>query len=322
MRRSVVLIALLSACSRNNEGVARQKPDGPPVGHWQQLPRGPTGGTASGHTFTDHDYFAWGVDSGDVAYPAGTPFMFDASTFAWRTGSMNMALFAGWYSSATWTGTEVIIWGGEDNNNLATTADAGAYNVNMDSWRAISRVGAPSPREYTKPVWTGTEMIIWGGGDTRTNGTNPPVLGDGYGYNPTTDLWRTISNVGAPSARLNAFYAWAGNAMLVWGGTADTNTIRARQSQPEVSSLGCSIQSQHGHLESHVHGQRTNPTRCNRVRLDRKRIPRMGFYVRRRRRVRPVNGFMAQHRRTRPLCKTGFHVPLGPARTSWCVATK
>ncbi len=221
LRRSVVLIALLSACSRNNEGAARQKPDGPPIGHWERLPQGPESFDMSGHTFLTNQYFAWGGNGAPL-----TPFLFDVTNNTWKAGSYQGCPINRGYPAAVWTGLEVLVWGGEDNDSLATKEPAGAYNVGSDSWRIVSSAGAPSPRVFTTPVWSGKEMIIWGGGDTRTNWNAPPVLGDGFAYNPSTDSWRTISNLGAPSARAKALFAWTGEEMLVWGGLNNTSTIR------------------------------------------------------------------------------------------------
>jgi hypothetical protein len=58
-------------------------------------------------------------------------------------------------------------------------------------------------------VWTGSEMIVWGGGPTSLN--------SGGRYNPVTDAWAPTSNVGAPSARDRHTTVWTGSEMIVWG---------------------------------------------------------------------------------------------------------
>ena len=54
------------------------------------------------------------------------------------------------------------------------------------------------------PVWSGTEMIVWGGlmGPSTT-------MDDGGRYNPTTDVWTPADQTGADSSRC-AYFAWAG----------------------------------------------------------------------------------------------------------------
>ena len=67
-------------------------------------------------------------------------------------------------------------------------------------------------------VWTGTEMIVWGG--TPDGNT---ALNTGGRYNPTTDSWTATNPAGAPTARFNARARWisATNQWIVWGGTTD-----------------------------------------------------------------------------------------------------
>jgi hypothetical protein len=221
LNRGVAAVLILSACSSSNEKAARQKPDGPPVGQWERLPTGPSSVEMSGQSFLGHEYFSWGGNGSPW-----TPFLFDVTNNVWSVGSDSGKLPYRLYPDAIWTGEEVLVWGGEDYNHVAIAAPGGAYNVSADTWRIISSVGAPSPREYTNPVWSGNEMIIWGGGDTRTDPTNPPPLGDGFAYNPVTNSWRAISSQGAPSPRIESRVAWTGQELLVWGGTQDTQTVR------------------------------------------------------------------------------------------------
>ena len=72
--------------------------------------------------------------------------------------------------------------------------------------------GAPDPREDYTAVWTGSEMIVWGGWD----GFN--ALDSGGRYNPSTDSWVATSFSGAPAPRANHTAVWTGTEMIVWGG--------------------------------------------------------------------------------------------------------
>lgn len=78
--------------------------------------------------------------------------------------------------------------------------------------RATSKRNAPGPREGHTAVWTGTEMIVWGG----FRQTGP--LSDGGAYDPANDRWRTIANTGAPSPRFAHTAIWSGSEMIVFGG--------------------------------------------------------------------------------------------------------
>ncbi len=80
-----------------------------------------------------------------------------------------------------------------------------------DSWTPTSTTNAPAARYSHVAVWTGGEMIVWGGW-----ATNP--LGTGGRYNPVTDSWTATSTTNAPSARYDHTGVWTGSEMIVWGG--------------------------------------------------------------------------------------------------------
>src|SRR6266851_5702925 len=79
-------------------------------------------------------------------------------------------------------------------------------------WTATNTVGAPSGREAHTAVWTGSEMIVWGGFD-RFGPFNT-----GGRYNPTTDSWIVTSTTDTPTARSHHAAVWSGSEMIVWGG--------------------------------------------------------------------------------------------------------
>src|SRR4029078_2514587 len=84
--------------------------------------------------------------------------------------------------NAIWTGSEMIIWGGRNDNSTPLNT-GGRYTPSTNSWRATSLTNAPTARFLDTAVWTGSEMLVWGGfaisGDVSTGGR----------YNPSTDSW-------------------------------------------------------------------------------------------------------------------------------------
>src|SRR5206468_4697199 len=66
----------------------------------------------------------------------------------------------------------------------------------LDSWTPTSTTNAPTGRYDHTAVWTGTEMIVWGGNHTSVIGMNT-----GGRYNPSTDSLTATSTNNAPSAR-------------------------------------------------------------------------------------------------------------------------
>ena len=61
----------------------------------------------------------------------------------------------------------------------------------MDSWTATGTTNAPSPRSEHTAVWTGSKMIVWGGGGGA-------VYNTGGRYNPTTNSWTNTGTTGRP----------------------------------------------------------------------------------------------------------------------------
>ena len=55
----------------------------------------------------------------------------------------------------------MIIWGGLDPHAFLDTG--GRYDPSTDSWRATTTTNTPRARFSHTAVWSGSEMIIWGG---------------------------------------------------------------------------------------------------------------------------------------------------------------
>jgi N-acetylneuraminic acid mutarotase len=96
--------------------------------------------------------------------------------------------------------------------SLPVISDASTTGTN-DTWTATSTINAPSARAGHTAVWTGNEMIVWGGVDF--DGIH---LNTGGRYNPTTDSWTATSTTNAPSARTGHTAVWTGSEMIVWSG--------------------------------------------------------------------------------------------------------
>src|SRR5215211_1397963 len=62
-------------------------------------------------------------------------------------------------------------------------------------------------------VWTGIEMIVWGGWDV-----NNTFFNTGGRYNPSTDSWVATNTNNAPLGRFVHTAVWTGIEMIVWGG--------------------------------------------------------------------------------------------------------
>jgi N-acetylneuraminic acid mutarotase len=114
--------------------------------------------------------------------------------------------------TAVWTGNEMIVWGGSSAGGAPALDTGGRYNPSTDSWVPTSMTNVPFARELHTAVWTGSEMIVWGGLYF------PTYLNTGGRYNPSIDVWTATSMTNAPSPREFHTSVWTGNEMIVWGG--------------------------------------------------------------------------------------------------------
>ena len=88
-----------------------------------------------------------------------------------------------------------------------------------DTWTATSTINAPAARASHTAVWTGSEMIVWGGYFVSLFNTVPVLLNTGGRYNPSTNSWAATSTTNAPTARRGHTAVWTGSEMIVWGGS-------------------------------------------------------------------------------------------------------
>jgi len=96
--------------------------------------------------------------------------------------------------------------------NYAPPAISDQPNECNDSWTATSMTNAPTGRLGHTAVWTGTEMIVWGGYDSFS------YFNTGGNYNPSIDSWTPTTTNNAPTARDTQTAVWTGSEMVIWGG--------------------------------------------------------------------------------------------------------
>lgn len=108
---------------------------------------------------------------------------------------------------------KVFVWGGIGAASQLLT-DGALYEPSTNSWSLISTQGAPSGRALATAVWTGTSVVVWGGGNVQGNAD----FNDGGRYDPLTNSWTPLPSTGAPAARRAAFGVWTGSRVLFVGG--------------------------------------------------------------------------------------------------------
>jgi N-acetylneuraminic acid mutarotase len=101
--------------------------------------------------------------------------------------------------------------------DMARNLHTGTYRLPQiectdDTWTATSTDNPPEGRFFHTAVWTGSEMIVWGG----VNGND--WLNTGGKYDPSTDSWTATSTTNAPDGRQTHTAVWTGSEMIIWGG--------------------------------------------------------------------------------------------------------
>jgi hypothetical protein len=90
-----------------------------------------------------------------------------------------------------------------------------------DVWTATSTgTNVPTARYIHTAVWTGSEMIIWGGLDGAVG------LNSGGRYSPATNTWlATSTGTNVPSVRYWHTSVWTGSEMIIWGGYDGVSSV-------------------------------------------------------------------------------------------------
>jgi N-acetylneuraminic acid mutarotase len=176
--------------------------------------------------WTGTEMLIWGGlklgDSGTPDVAVNTGWRYHPATDTWLPMSTNGAPSARHFAAAVWTGTEMLVWGGRHQSEVAALGDGARYNPSTDTWSPMNSNNAPSARARAGAIWTGSEMIIWGGGNWVWNDVLSTYFFEttttGARYNPANNTWSATTTNGAPSKRYSPHAFWTGSRLLVWGG--------------------------------------------------------------------------------------------------------
>lgn len=109
---------------------------------------------------------------------------------------------------------------------LVVISRSGGGNGAKGKWKLMAE-SPLSGRFFPASVWTGRELLVWGGGSCSGDFCNSAIarsLADGAAYDPETNAWRSIA--AAPlTPRLRPMAVWTGRQMLVWGGNNGTDGL-------------------------------------------------------------------------------------------------
>ena len=171
-------------------------------------------------------------------------------------------------ASVEWPKISFDAWWAEARQQLPMTLSTAGYSYTLplvapnancrdDSWKPTLQL--LDPRYWHTAVWTGSEMIVFGG--MSSVGT---VYGDGSRYDPATDTWTPAAPGGAPSRAIRPCGGLDRQGDDRRGAARRDNTRRP-------------LQPRHRHLDAHLHRtMRRAPRWDASVVVDRHRDDRLG----------------------------------------------
>ncbi len=106
-------------------------------------------------------FFAGG--GGEISSMAAA--RYDPAADRWREAARSFGPAGIIGQTAAWTGERVIVWGGTAlvGGESREVASGALYDPEADAWTPMAQEGAPSPRARAAALWTGSELVVWGG---------------------------------------------------------------------------------------------------------------------------------------------------------------
>jgi len=182
---------------------------------------------------SDREVLVWGGD-GPFEGPPGAAY--NPRRGAWSTIPRSPVPVP-FRHTAVWSGEEMLIWGGLTGGdcNGPVNARPVAYDPEEQSWRRLRKASMGGRVDHVA-VWTGEQMLVWGGTSKRDGLCEPTDRrSDGAAFDPARNEWTRIPEAPIPWLE-DSNAAWTGDELLVWNGRAvalyDPDARRWRVASP------------------------------------------------------------------------------------------
>ena len=205
------------------EALAMVRSFTPGTGSWSDPPAGPLGGRQGVIGVWDgRQLIAVG---GSREEPNGFQTFGDAASYDPATGTWShlAPLPAPRQDSpAVWDGTDMLVVGGErlGPQGPHRYPRGLSFDPSTDRWVPLPRMAYP--RTGAAAVWTGSRMLVWGGGTIASGGKVAPPHGEAF--DPATDRWSALP-MSPLQGRDTPVAVWTGSQMFVWGGATPGGTF-------------------------------------------------------------------------------------------------
>jgi hypothetical protein len=176
-----------------------------PGGSWQRLPAAPVAIEASRTSvWTGTEMLVYGVTGvapdGNFLKAVNVADAYNPATHSWRRLADPPGPRESLGSNpATWTGKEMLVWPSK------------AFNPRTNLWR---RLPAAPTDAGGLVVWSGRELIGWGGGCCGD------AFSDGAAYRPATNSWRKLARSPLAGSQ-HPVGAWTGRELMIFVGGLD-----------------------------------------------------------------------------------------------------
>jgi hypothetical protein len=184
----------------------------PTTNSWRKLPTGPLAGRYASGAWTGRDLIIAGGSNADGKVFADAA-AYAPATNTWRKlASLPMPLTE---AVAVWDGHEVLLTGGRTlmGGRLRLVTRGFAYNPGTNRWRRLPAMG--QGRIGHVAVWSGRQLLVWGGATQRAGVWVAPPCG--VAYDPAHNRWSALPRSPLRGRRLPTA-VWTGRQMIVWGG--------------------------------------------------------------------------------------------------------
>lgn len=209
---AIAVVNLDSFVRPDRRGTEPSRPAAIPQG-WAKLPLPPEVRDGMSVVWAGSQLVAWGgcdAAEEDHCEPDASGFGFDPGAQIWSR--LKGAPTAGANADGVWTGREAIFFLGSEDRMTGQ-----AYDPATGTWQTIAAAPIAS-RASAVAVWTGSEVMVWGGGNPGDQ-----TVVSGAAYDPVSDTWRMIAD--APLGLNLASGMWTGREMLVFGSLLDDRNI-------------------------------------------------------------------------------------------------
>ncbi len=106
------------------------------------------------------------------------------------------------------------------------------YNLKNDTWERLAEDQAPEPRVFHGAVWTGSEMLVWGGlAGFRTQQEVPLANGASVKFSERYPAgeWTALPPQDFLKARFQHSAEWTEKDLIIWGGCGRRSLNKCRE---------------------------------------------------------------------------------------------